>query len=101
VVEFQTIYPGYYPGRAVHLHFKIRTNPAGAGASFTSQLYFPDELNEEVFAQAPYVSRGRGPLNSSDSIYRGGGADLIPRMSRSVTASGPGWLGELDIGLRL
>jgi protocatechuate 3,4-dioxygenase beta subunit len=97
VAEFQTIYPGYYTGRAVHLHFKIRMNGAAGGWDFTSQLYFPEAVNDEVFAQAPYASRGMGPRNDSDSIFRSGGADLIPRMSRS----GPGWLGELDIGLRI
>jgi protocatechuate 3,4-dioxygenase beta subunit len=27
-VEFTTIYPGWYPGRTVHIHFKIRGNTA-------------------------------------------------------------------------
>ena len=37
--EFATIYPGWYSGRAVHIHFKIRTNPTRSrGHEFTSQL---------------------------------------------------------------
>ena len=38
-VKFVTIYPGWYPGRAVHIHFKVRTSPAGTQAyEFTSQF---------------------------------------------------------------
>jgi protocatechuate 3,4-dioxygenase beta subunit len=37
-VRFTTVYPGWYPGRAVHMHFKVRTNPAGSrGLELTSQ----------------------------------------------------------------
>jgi protocatechuate 3,4-dioxygenase beta subunit len=40
MATFTTIYPGWYSGRAVHIHFKIRTNPASnAGTEFTSQLF--------------------------------------------------------------
>src|SRR5687767_9142353 len=31
-VRFTTIYPGWYPGRAVHIHFKVRTTPGAAQA---------------------------------------------------------------------
>lgn len=51
---FTTIYPGWYQGRAVHIHFKIRTTAAnGAVSDFTSQLFFEDALNAQVFATAP------------------------------------------------
>ena len=100
-VQFQSIFPGAYAGRAVHLHFKIRTNPNGAGGGFVSQLYFPEALNDEVFAQAPYRAAGR-VKNAQDGIFAGrdaatglDGSSLIPKMSRD----GAGWLGELDIGL--
>src|SRR5439155_509594 len=51
---FTTIYPGWYGGRAVHIHFKIRTTNGSQVSDFTSQLFFDDSLNSEVFAQAPY-----------------------------------------------
>src|SRR5215212_906535 len=39
--RFTTIYPGWYRGRAVHIHFKIRESPeSDRGYEFTSQLYF-------------------------------------------------------------
>src|SRR5271167_279031 len=49
--QFLTIFPGWYGGRAVHLHFKIRSGQDSTpGVSFTSQLYFDDALTERVFA---------------------------------------------------
>src|SRR6266852_767081 len=65
---FTTIYPGWYQGRAVHIHFKIRT----ATSEFTSQLFFEDALNAQVFAQAPYSQKGtQGILkNAADGIYK-------------------------------
>src|SRR5215204_1757418 len=54
--RFTTIYPGWYRGRAVHIHFKIRDSPESEqGYEFTSQLYFDDALTDEVFTQEPYA----------------------------------------------
>ena len=53
-VEFQTIYPGWYQGRTVHLHYKIRTNPSSeVGHEFTSQLFFDEAITDQVHAQQP------------------------------------------------
>jgi protocatechuate 3,4-dioxygenase beta subunit len=79
VVRFATIYPGWYRGRAVHIHFKVRV-PADNGRvdEFTSQLYFPDELTDRVHAVQPYsAKKGQRLLNSRDWIFREGGAQLI------------------------
>jgi protocatechuate 3,4-dioxygenase beta subunit len=76
---FTTIYPGWYSGRAVHIHFKIRTTGTdGAAYEFTSQLFFDDTLSDKVFTQAPYAAKGtRNTRNSNDSIYRSGGAQTL------------------------
>src|SRR6185295_8143774 len=50
LVGFTTIYPGAYPGRAVHIHFKVRTGGGGRGREFTSQLFFDDALTDQVLA---------------------------------------------------
>ncbi len=79
VARFTTIYPGWYPGRAVHIHFKIRT-PAGEGRTyeFTSQLFFDEALSGEVFASEPYLAKGdRYVPNAGDSIYRRAGEQLL------------------------
>ena len=77
--RFITIWPGWYPGRAVHVHFKIRLEPeAKRGFDFTSQLYFDDALTDVVYARAPYAARGQRRLrNGADGIFRRGGDRLL------------------------
>ncbi len=81
LATFTTIYPGWYEGRAVHLHFKIRTAVPGAAAStyeFTSQLFFDESLTDAVHARAPYAAKGRrAVMNADDGIYRSAGAQMV------------------------
>jgi protocatechuate 3,4-dioxygenase beta subunit len=95
--SFTTIYPGWYQGRAVHIHFKIRTTAAnGTVSDFTSQLFFDDALNTQVFATAPYSQKGSGWMkNAQDGIYTGGGDKLLLK----PTQSGPSFAATFDIGL--
>ena len=74
VAGFTTIYPGWYPGRAIHIHFKVRSDPSSSsGFEFTSQLFFDDELTDQVHAQQPYAAKGqRTRRNSGDGIYATG-----------------------------
>ena len=97
--EFITIYPGWYPGRTVHIHFKIRTDAASRRAyEFTSQLYFEESITDEVYLQAPYVSRGhRTTMNTMDGIFRRGGDRLILQVVRQAQ----GYAGAFDIGLQI
>ena len=96
--KFTTIWPGWYQGRAVHIHFKIRTTAAGGAVSdFTSQLFFDDALNAQVFAQAPYSQKGSTGWmkNAQDGIYTGGGDKLLLK----PTQTGSGYTATFDIGL--
>ena len=96
-VKFFTVYPGWYDGRAVHIHFKIRTTDAnGKNHEFTSQLYFDDKLNDEVFAQPPYAGRGeRKTNNSNDRIYADGGKQLMLKPIKTAE----GYTATFDVGL--
>jgi len=97
-VQFATIYPGWYPGRAVHLHFKVRMQGTSRQAlEFTSQLYFEETITDRVFAQAPYTRSGRRTRNDDDDIFSYGGAQLLlaPR------ANGAGYAAEFAVGVRL
>jgi protocatechuate 3,4-dioxygenase beta subunit len=71
VTSFQTIVPGWYPGRTPHIHFKIRTGaPEGPIKDFTSQLFFDDAVTDKLFAHPPYAMReGDESRNRSDGIY--------------------------------
>ncbi len=79
LVRFTTIYPGWYPGRAVHIHFKVRTGSAAApGYEFTSQFYFDERLTDRVHAAAPYATHaGQRTRNERDGIFGRGGSELI------------------------
>jgi protocatechuate 3,4-dioxygenase beta subunit len=93
--SFTTIYPGWYGGRAVHIHFKIRTSD---GRDFTSQLFFDDALSDEVYARSPYAGRGKPDVrNGSDAIFgqTGGQLTLAP------AKRGDGYAADFEIGLDL
>jgi protocatechuate 3,4-dioxygenase beta subunit len=97
-VRFATIYPGWYPGRAVHIHFKVRI-VAGPkpGNEITSQLYFDDAVTDRVLARPPYSVRGQRTRNSDDGLYRRGGG----RLMLSLTELGGGFAGEYHVGIKI
>lgn len=98
--RFSTIYPGWYEGRAVHIHFKIRTRPESRrGYQFTSQLYFDEALSEQIYAQTPYSTKGPGWFrNRQDGLFRRNrGEELM----LALTSTNTGYAGTFDIGLLL
>lgn len=99
IAEFLTIFPGWYPGRTVHIHFKIRTAlTAQPSYEFTSQLYFDDALTDQIHAQPAYTSRGQRTVkNSQDSIFQDGGEQLMVRL----TPAAQGYNGIFSIGLAM
>jgi protocatechuate 3,4-dioxygenase beta subunit len=98
-VRFITVYPGWYPGRAVHIHFKVRTRASGnKGSEFTSQLYFDDGITDIVHANGIYRRRGRRDvLNTEDGLFRhDDGASLLIKPTKTTD----GYAANFDIGLR-
>lgn len=95
VVNFTTIYPGWYEGRAVHIHLKVRTED---GYDFTSQVFFDDTLTDEVFAQAPYSSRGERFLrNEDDGIFEESGGQMM----LAVEPTDSGYASSFNVALDL
>ncbi|MBI1258164.1 MAG: hypothetical protein GC204_11895 [Chloroflexi bacterium] len=78
-VKFTTIYPGWYSGRTVHIHMKVRTYDADNNVTYeyTSQLFFDDDLSDQIFAStAPYTQHsGRDTTNATDNIFNGASTD--------------------------
>ena len=97
LARFTTIYPGAYRGRAVHIHFKIRSAAAGGRVhDFTSQLFFDDALSDQVYARPPYAGRDEQRLrNARDGIFRNAGAQL----TLVVTPAAPGYAGAFELAL--
>lgn len=91
VVTFDTIFPGWYGTRAVHIHFKIRVEHEGSAYELTSQLYFDEEINDAVMAEAPYSARGeRTVRNQTDQVYNGTGLGVGPDTTPPLDGMAPG-----------
>jgi protocatechuate 3,4-dioxygenase beta subunit len=76
-VQFTTIYPGWYEGRAIHIHVKVR-NFEGSNETleWTSQFYLNNSINEQVHTQPPYSKHGPVDMtNEEDFIYTGPSTD--------------------------
>jgi protocatechuate 3,4-dioxygenase beta subunit len=98
---FTTIYPGWYQGRAVHIHFKIRTDAgASSGLEFTSQLFFDDTVSDRVYARAPYSQkRGqRSVRNPNDSIFGQSGGNLTLQVTGDAQN---GYAANFPIGVQV
>jgi protocatechuate 3,4-dioxygenase beta subunit len=67
VVEFATVYPGWYQGRTVHIHAKVHLDNSTA---LTTQLYFDDSVTDDVHRREPYAARGqRDQRNDTDGLF--------------------------------
>jgi protocatechuate 3,4-dioxygenase beta subunit len=103
VAQFATIYPGWYSGRAVHVHFKLRLY-AGSSKTyeFTSQFFFDESLTAAVHAQAPYSNKGqRNTLNSTDGIYNGLSSTEKAALTLQTTKTASGYDGLITLGVRV
>jgi protocatechuate 3,4-dioxygenase beta subunit len=96
IVGFTTIFPGWYPGRAPHIHVKIYLEKTVVS---TTQLFFPNELSREIYANAPYAGRGQPrTTNDNDGILSEaeGANGGWPKMAKTPA----GLAGSLTIGVK-
>jgi protocatechuate 3,4-dioxygenase beta subunit len=106
-VRFTTIYPGWYEGRAIHIHDKVRTfNGSEKALEWTAQLYFNNSLNEQVHEQIPYSDHGPPQTtNEEDMIYAGASTDGLTQKNSgeqlmvNLTKEGSSYLGTFNIVL--
>src|SRR5205823_9002204 len=72
-VRFRSIYPGWYRGRTVHIHFRVRLYADDTLTyNFVSQFFFADDVTDQVFLADPYNLRpNRDTRNSNDMVYTG------------------------------
>ncbi len=99
LVRFETIYPGWYPGRVTHIHFQVYLNN---GLVATSQLAFPDATNTLIYATDAYpngVNAGT-PSNTADSLFASPADSLEYQIaSTSSNATTGGYDAHLDVGV--
>jgi hypothetical protein len=98
IVEFLTVYPGWYRGRAVHIHLRVHLDDE---IVLTSQMFFDDDYTAGVYAAAPYVEFGPPDTpNGSDNIAGDSAAEgTMLHTSAADTANGPGTLALLNLGV--
>jgi protocatechuate 3,4-dioxygenase beta subunit len=76
-VHFTTMYPGWYEGRAIHIHVKVRTyEGTQENSEWTSQMYIPNSVNEQAHMNLPYSLHGQPDTqNEQDGIFVGASTD--------------------------
>lgn len=91
IAQFTTIYPGFYQGRTVHIHAKVHLDKQ---TLLTTQLYFPDDFSDEVYAAEPYAGDGRrDSSNETDGIYD-------ESLTLTLSREGDGVLGLMTFDVR-
>lgn len=98
IVEFETIYPGWYESRAVHVHLTVHVDGESVR---TAQLYFDEAYSAQVYAGGEYADFGLPETTWSqdriigDPTVDGTGITL----SDAMTARGAGTLGLVNVGV--
>ena len=105
--RFTTIYPGFYAGRALHIHVAVRI-VAGSeyleerNVAWVGQLFFPEVVSRSVLNAQAYRGRVSTPLhNSEDSLYAGqnGEASTLTVWPIGRDSHDDGYFGHLTIGI--
>jgi len=100
---FQTVYPGWYGGRAVHIHFKLRLYAGSTRTyEFTSQFFFDDTFTDSVYTQSPYSSRGsRSTRNANDGIYNSLSTTDKSGLTLQTSKTSDGYAGVINLGVNV
>src|SRR5258705_1663377 len=94
-VRFRTIYPGWYTGRTPHVHVKLRVG----GKAATTQLYFPDEVTNAVYARAPYDRHPNRDTTNATDRFLGPIADKS-LVTWAMSRDGDGYVATATVALR-
>jgi len=100
-VQFISIYPGWYSGRTIHIHVRVRTySGAQVYDEFTSQFFFDDTITDSVFTQPPYnTRRTRDTRNANDMVLQG--MKNSSTMFLNLTKTDTGYAATIDLGVTL
>ena len=93
-VTFTTIYPGWYAGRATHIHIEVFVNGASVK---TTQMAFPESTSASVYTTGVYAARGQNPTsNAADNVFSDGTSTELAAMAGSAAT---GYTATLRIGI--
>jgi protocatechuate 3,4-dioxygenase beta subunit len=94
-VRFLTMYPGWYPGRATHIHFRVYL---ALDLQATSQLAFPNATTAAVYATSQYAAHGQNPTTpNQDGIFADGVAYQLAAVTENAAIGGYG--AALTVGI--
>jgi protocatechuate 3,4-dioxygenase beta subunit len=96
-VTFATVFPGWYAGRATHIHVQVKVNNASVKVT---QIAFPESVNAAVYATGVYASRGLNPTsNAGDMVF----ADSLASELATVTGGDPanGYTATFTVGISI
>ena len=100
-VQFTTIYPGWYSGRTIHIHVRVRTySGTTVLGNFVSQIFFDESINNTVMAQSVYSrTTARDTTNANDMVYQIANKE---RMLATTTGSvDAGYAAAITMGVSL
>jgi protocatechuate 3,4-dioxygenase beta subunit len=93
-VTFRTIYPGWYQGRATHIHIQVFVN---GSAVKTTQIAFPEDVTASVYGTGVYASKGQNTTsNTGDMVFADGTQYEMASLSGD---SSSGYAASLTIGV--
>ncbi|MBK8068420.1 MAG: intradiol ring-cleavage dioxygenase [Rhodanobacteraceae bacterium] len=99
-VVFQTIYPGWYAGRITHIHFRAWLSASTSGSGIiTSQVAFPQDVTQAVYASTLYAQRGQNTSVTSfqaDNVFRDGVSYQLANVAGSTST---GYVATLIVGV--
>jgi len=107
IVRFTTIYPGFYAGRALHIHVAIRVTAGNnyleeRHVAWVGQLYFPEVASRSVLNAREYSGRTVTALtNDEDYFYTsmGGEASTLNVHTLGRDSKEDGFFGQMTIGI--
>ena len=94
VVTFNTIYPGWYQGRATHIHVDVFR---GTTLVKSTQIAFPEDVTRAVYATGVYAAKGQSPTSNSGDMVFSDGVQLELASLTGSTASG--YTATLQVGI--
>ena len=104
VADFDTIYPGWYQGRALHIHLKVHEGGKATGKTYegghvshTGQLFFPEDVTDKVATIKPYSTHNIERVrNEEDGIFQQAGDGSIVKLTGSIEE---GFVAEITLGV--
>jgi protocatechuate 3,4-dioxygenase beta subunit len=96
-VTFTTVFPGWYQGRATHIHVEVKVNNAVVKVT---QIAFEESIIAAVYANGVYAAKGRNPTsNASDMVF----ADSLSSETATITGGGAmsGYSAAFTVGVSI